>query len=605
MHPEELGLLDVVHNVAYYNKLSNPAYEHLGAGNWELMYTHPPTHYLLMGLAHKFLPLHYTLALLPLLYFSLILYFAATMKTFSEIRYACMFSAFLLIIASLGTFVNFTVRPDLALTLCWFAGILALEKGRLNNWRQRDLFVGSMLLVLASTTHYWAFPAFIGVLAYVVAGMKEKGWQQARQWLLPIVAGGAIIGIPFLIFFVARYYVEITEMTTAVMEGDPEASRSIFENLMVHVRSQKEYNGDYQAFTPYLLHRYYVPVGLVAALLLILIKKTRVLGAAFMAFIFFLTFVIKYKKPYYVFPEWLLFYLIVFLGIGFLCSMIFKKQLHPARFQRIAGIIAILFSCYLLTASKLNCLFSIQTIFPVHQMDVARIAAQKIIGTNALIGGMIETWYIAGGAEWYCEDAGMMANRPENLQEYLQGADYFAVYTVVEPDSFNELDTPAVLVPALYLQNEVHLVSATFAPQDARYVLFSAIKPGQMANPIFYSLDERTISEFKVDESGTYKLGTLTCSERIEETHPEPAFEHRISMRTYLKAGRDSQFVTAFIAPGEHFEEIREKLSSVCRPLEVYNVRKTTFSHRDFIKTVPDLNPQVKFYRNQQEAHSK
>src|SRR5262249_43985457 len=97
---------------------------------------------------------------------------------------------------------SFGFRPDLHAVFAWFAGLVALETGRLDNWNMRRLFLGSALLTYASTLHYVFVSGWMGVVVYLVWAVRANGQRIARQSVLAMIAGGCLLGFPYLLLFV-------------------------------------------------------------------------------------------------------------------------------------------------------------------------------------------------------------------------------------------------------------------------------------------------------------------------------------------------------------------------------------------------------------------
>src|SRR5205823_1979328 len=104
----------------------------------------------------------------------------------------------------------------------WFAGLIGLESGRLAGWRTWRLGVGSFLVTLASTIHYPASFAWLGVLVYVVWAYRHApAWKRA---VAALVAGGCVCGIPYLVGFVIPHGRDVLAFIGAV-EGTGQEAR--------------------------------------------------------------------------------------------------------------------------------------------------------------------------------------------------------------------------------------------------------------------------------------------------------------------------------------------------------------------------------------------
>src|SRR5260370_36782706 len=101
------------------------------------------------------------------------------------------------------------MRPDWHLAFAWFAGLVALESGRLQSWDTLRLGLGAFLLTYASGIHYPASLAWTGILIYLVWLTRdlhwlkqERGWSGALRPVFALLVGGCAFGIPYLLLFV-------------------------------------------------------------------------------------------------------------------------------------------------------------------------------------------------------------------------------------------------------------------------------------------------------------------------------------------------------------------------------------------------------------------
>src|SRR5262245_35368615 len=151
-------------------------------GYFDAMVVHPPTHYLVVAFAMKAgIPLTYAVGLPVLLLTALAVALIVRSRFSPPVQVALMFGFFagLFIPWYLMHWPTFgpSVRPDAHLALAWFAGLVALETGRLADWNRPRLLAGSFLLTYASGLHYPAITAWTGVLVYLVWVLRQRGWR--------------------------------------------------------------------------------------------------------------------------------------------------------------------------------------------------------------------------------------------------------------------------------------------------------------------------------------------------------------------------------------------------------------------------------------------
>src|SRR5262249_29332651 len=104
----------------------------------------------------------------------------------------------------LGAFIwgeFYTIRPDLIVSFSWFAGLIALQAAKNNDWSEWRLFLGSALSVLSACMHYWGIAALFGIAWFGVA-LIYKRWSSPRALIRPIAAmaaGSLVVGVPYLL----------------------------------------------------------------------------------------------------------------------------------------------------------------------------------------------------------------------------------------------------------------------------------------------------------------------------------------------------------------------------------------------------------------------
>jgi hypothetical protein len=139
--------------------------------------------------------------------------------------------------------------------------------------------------------------------------------------------------------------------------------------------------------------------GIFATFLLMLVKKTKVIGFSATLFFIYTTFFQNVKKGYYVNPELLFFVFAVFIsGLQIIKRRIIKHE----RFY-------ISFVSILLLASNI---FAFQFgNWKRHPLNTIRDWNENKLKTNPNISGRHGLWYVSGAHKWYNEENGSINGR--------------------------------------------------------------------------------------------------------------------------------------------------------------------------------------------------
>ena len=191
---DEIGLFNPSYVDLHYGKIAYPIY-----GDFDAMVVHPPLHYkIIAAFMRRGLTYYYaeaTPALLMLL-FGIVLVVCSPFPATAKMALLCGLAAPTAWLGSPGLEL-FGMRPENHLNAAWLAGLIALESGRLANWNLKWLFAGAFLVTYASGIHYYAAPALLGVLVYMIWAIVQNGWRRASKPLLAMSAGGLLFGVPY------------------------------------------------------------------------------------------------------------------------------------------------------------------------------------------------------------------------------------------------------------------------------------------------------------------------------------------------------------------------------------------------------------------------
>src|SRR5262249_1737310 len=136
------------------------------------MVVHPPVHYLELALLMRAgMSVAYAEVVSTILLSALSLWLICTSRLQIPVKLGLIFGLYSGMTFFIPTYPYFSLhgmRPDSHVAMAWFAGLVALESGRLAAWDTRRLMLGTALLTYASELHYFAVVAFTGVLVYVL-----------------------------------------------------------------------------------------------------------------------------------------------------------------------------------------------------------------------------------------------------------------------------------------------------------------------------------------------------------------------------------------------------------------------------------------------------
>jgi hypothetical protein len=323
------------------------------------------------------------------------------------------------------------MRPDTHRTLALFAGLVALESGRISGWNKALLFLGSLLLTFSSALHYPGAVASAGVAVYALWVLVETGWRRASGPRAALGAGAGAIGVPYLAVFVIPHHAQILQLIQA---ADPVAGP--LASLGTHMRF-------YEVFWRLLRHvgpaklllvpvSFQIPLILLALITLLVPPSTRVLAIAALPYPMFLLIFVqrKYWGPGYFLPEILL--CAAGIGVAALTFLYVLTRALSTQARAAVVSISVLFIAAVLITPGLRVPHG--PLGPgVHEAQIARAAARSILGPGALVASRQVILFYANGAERYYDVSADVL-----LDEPLDPAAYFAPFnSVVEPSAFS------------------------------------------------------------------------------------------------------------------------------------------------------------------------
>lgn len=467
---DEMGLYNPIYMFLHYGEMTYPMH-------WwpNSMVIHPPEMYFLTALfIMAGMSTFYAFGTLPIILGIICVIAIVTSPFRPSLRCAALLS-----IPTTFLFLNiewpgvFVLRPEQALAYAWIAGLIFLESARLENWNTRKLFLGAVLLSLASVMQYFAAPAILGLLIYAFVAYRDLGYRAGRLRLAPLLLGSMIILIPHIFLWVIPNIKDIISITTSINGFNGGIISGIGNHILLYQ------NYIYFPRTPILVNLIW-PVIVFTLLLPLWIwipffiyKRTRILSIAMLPMLLFV-FVIVHKWMLYCIPELFLFYTVAF-GIIFIvietivsrtCSRYNIHDLSQSILLITVGICIIV----LLLGNPANSQLTYST-NNFHEMDLARASTQDIIGNDSIVGGRALHWYTGGGVYWYDVSPNLQWNAhpvTPDYNEYFNNFDY-----IVESQGMSESTSNKnhETLGTLYLQDYLSLVGFYFTENHGSSIL--------------------------------------------------------------------------------------------------------------------------------------
>lgn len=538
---DEIGLFNPAYVDLHYGRMAYPIY-----GDFDAMVVHPPLHYKIIAAFMRRGRTHYyaeaTPALLMLL-FGIVLVVCSSFPAPIKMGLLCGLAAPIAVFARLGMEL-FGMRPENHLNAAWLAGLIALESARLANWNLKGLFAGAFLLTYASGIHYYAAPALLGVLVYMIWAIVQTGWRRARKPLLAITAGGLLFGVPYLLLFLIPEWHAIMAMLGTIPR------ESIWTILQNHI-AQYHYMAAGQAGGPWLRLPLMlgIPLVLLSTPILAALPATRGMALASLPLQMFVLLFAVHKHAYYFVHEISIYCIAVVAGAAMLADRLLGK-LPRAQLLRpviLAAAAAILGTGLLL--AKWNAKHSaILLEFREHEAEVARAAGKEMLGPNARVGSQLGPWYASGAAHWYNISLDLLwSPLPEHFDVagYASRFDAIAESAHLSNESRNGLNAS---LSSWYADGTLHLGGFFFAEvnPELSYVLLRGTPSPQVTG---FALKHGQLYRFQEHSAGAYKLMALVCPVAEAEVYRGTPFSNVL----YLPKSNTDQaaraVVTALVPP--------------------------------------------------------
>jgi hypothetical protein len=398
---DEAGLANPSYMLLHYGRITYPIH-----GQFDGLVVHPPTHYLGIALLMNLgLGLFHAAAVMPVLCFAA----AGFLLLFSRIAFPARFG--LLFGIYLGAVIwtsTQTVRPDLSLALAWIAGLIALESARLADWNPNRLFVGSVLLGYAAVVHYPGAFCWTGIVVYIVWAWLSLPRRAALARIVRMIAGLAVVGIPYLFLFLIPFHREIAEVVSQHQgEGGLWTAIQHHRDAYAAWSNLRAARFSMQPLVQTLLTPLWwsrIPAAFIGPTILLAFRSTRGLALAALPQVLFIALGARHKDTRfsgYFTPEMIL-YLTAAVSVA-LAALFFVSRKIPSR---IGGMVLALLGVATLSGFALHDKPDIsgglvRLTRSLSDLDLSRAAAREIAGPDAFIGSTsLGVWYTGGGTHF-------------------------------------------------------------------------------------------------------------------------------------------------------------------------------------------------------------
>ncbi len=496
---DELGFMNPPYMFVHFGKLTFPAF-------WSNLFfdqpviTHPPIHTMWIGLLGRLgLQIYYAEAT-PTVFLFLLSVVLIVRSAFPDaVKLGLLFSIGYVMAAGDTLAVCFGTRPEGELHAAWLCGLVLLESGRLSNWSLRSLAAGAFMLTWASAVHYYAGFAFAGVLVYVVWAILSLGWKEAKPRVVAVAAGGCLVGVPYVLFYLAPNFRSIQ---TAIL--DTQGPGGIVDSIRNHIAM---YQGWANSEHPSLIRAamsWRIPLLVYTTAILGTIKWTRGLAFAALPLQLFLFLFARHKLNPYLVHESALFAGAV--AIGLLVLWVWIAGRAPRPIQKAFLPLSTMFLITALVARSPMLKSAVISEEPrIHEAEVARAAAREILGPGARVGGSWGEWYATGSTHFYNTQRDVQFRGLQfNPRAYASNLDAVADC----PDYCVGAAGPSP--SAWYADGAVTLRGFYFGETNdqLQFVLFSASPPQQLVG---YASFHKQLYRFAAEPDGDYEVISAVC----------------------------------------------------------------------------------------------
>ena len=402
---EEPTLFNIPFTYVHDGTLALRVYGYWYRAAYDQLFVHPPTHYLEIAQLMKLgVPLYYAEAI-PVVSLSILCLVLIVTSRFTPVLQMGLAAGVTFgmgfIAVTGGVDLSYHLRPDLHMALALLAGLIALQAARLQNWENKRLLLGSFLVTYASTIHYPALIAWVGIVVFVILVFRDLPWRQSCWKLSLMVVGGSLAGVPYLLLHLLpnlAYLQQYSNYVSIAHIGDTIRQNASYYRGILQSLNYWNFPGLVYAWPLKEVLRFSIPPFMAAVFLLTWQKQTRALALGVLPFTVFLYAISSRKmSPYYDLECMLL-----IIGVWVWAALGWMKltAFLPGRSRILAAplfgllVTGLLFGC---TPEMANVQLKLQQ----HEFTLLRSLSKEIMGPNATVASIHPLWYFSGAAQWF------------------------------------------------------------------------------------------------------------------------------------------------------------------------------------------------------------
>lgn len=579
---DEIGLFNPAYVDLHYGKIAYPIY-----GDFDTMVVHPPLHYkIIAACMRRGLTYYYaeaTPALLMLL-FGIVLVVRGPFPAPVKMALLCGLAAPVALLARPGLEL-FGMRPENHLNAAWLAGLIALESGRLRNWSLKWLFTGAFLVTYASGIHYYAAPAFLGILVYMIWAIVQHGWYRASKPLVAMTAGGLLFAVPYLLLFVIPDWHAIVAMLRIIpREGTWAILRAHIAEY--HYMAPRLNVGPWLSL-PLALG---IPLVLLSTPILAVFPATRGLMLGSLPLQLFVLLFASHKHAYYFVHEISIYCIALVAGAAMLADRFLATVPRQLVLRRVVLTVAAVILGAGLLLAKWDAKHSAILPEPREQeAEVARAAGKEMLGRNAKVGSRLGLWYASGAAHWYNISLDLIWSKLPaqfDVAGYASRLDALAEFTHMSDETKNGLNAS---LSSWYAEGALHLGGFFFAETNPElsYVLLRGTPSPQVTG---FALQHGQLYRFQEDPAGAYKLMSLVCPVSDTEDYRGGPFSSLLYLPNTDQTTR--ALVTALVPPAPD-----NSRHPACRAVQQINGFLLLADRRELVEKMRSEDQPIIFYR--------
>ena len=598
--PDELGLYNPSYMVSHYGRATYPTFY-----EYDATIIHPPLHTGTIGLLNLLgFTWYYAEATPVVLWFLLAIWVTVRGAFPAPVKMGLLFGiAFLMSVGPRVNCVYFGTRPEGHVEAAWLAGLLLLEDGRLRGWSPPRLFAGALALMWASCVHSYAGAAFARIAVYLAWCLKDLGWKAAWPRVRALIAGAAVFAVPYLAWYVLPHLREIIQWFRVVQpnqQGSGTVAVSIRSHFDLYAARAKDAAMPRLVAWPMALG---IPLMSISTALLFAVRSTRGIALAALPLQATIFLFASHKQGVYLIHEIAIFAAAVgvaaLAGAGWLTD-----RWLPAGWSAVfPPVAAILFGLYLWPGNSLMATGAISFKPRTHEAELARAAAQRILGPHARVAGRMLLWYSSGAEDYYNVQMDLTW-MPEIRVDPLS---LFENFDAVAEDEHFSSDTHAsqrVTISSAYADGALRLRGFYFSALDPelQFVLLSTRPVSAVQG---YAMLGGRLYRFDQQPDGDYELIAAACPslpetpiEKWKSRWPDTA-----SAVLYLPVPRPdgATNVVTILTPRSR-QQASAEISRSCRELFRARGEVTAADAEALIRELRTEDTTIRFARNVEDV---